>query len=171
MPVAIPWIGLALTAVGTGVAVAGQQQQAKAQEKAAEYNAAVAENNATAQRQAAEFEASKLKKRQMILLGKQRAAFAKSGIEGGYGDVLYDSALEGELDRMAIIYSGQVGANNQYASAVLSRAEGRNARTSAMYNSAGTILTGAGRMAGQYNTMNNPQFGSYGGNETRYSED
>lgn len=161
MAVALPWIALAVTAVGTGVSVAGQQEAAAAQEKAAEYNAAVAENNAIAQKQAAQFESEKLRKRQMLLLGKQRANLAKSGISSGFGDVLYDSALEGELDRLAVLYTGSVAANNQRASAELSRAEGRNARTAGFYRSAGTILTGAGQMAGQYGRINNPRFGSY----------
>lgn len=167
MPVAIPWIGLALTAVGTGVAVAGQQEQAAAQEKAAEYNAAVAENNATAQKQAAQYEADKLRKRQLILMGKQKAAFAKSGVESGFGDVFYDSALEGELDRLAVLYSGNVAAANQRAGAELYRAEGRNAKTSGMYRSAGTLLTGAGQMAGQYQRINNPSFDTGG----RYADE
>jgi hypothetical protein len=154
--------GLAVSAIGAGVAAVGQIEQGKAADKAGKYNAQVAENNALAAQQQAEFDAGRLRKRQLILLGKQRANFAKSGVElsGSATDVMYDCALEGELDRLAVFYTGNVTAGNQRARAGLERMEGSNAKATGYLNAGGTILTGAGRTASGYNRIQNPSFGA-----------
>lgn len=156
--------GLAVSAIGAGVAAYGQVEAGKAADKAAQYNAKVAENNALAAQQQAQFEADQQRKRHLRLLGRQKAAFAKSGVYGGsMEDVIYDSELGGALDELAILYGGNVAAGNQRARALLDRMEGSNARTSGYLSAAGTILTGAGNAAGGYSrrgrTDTRPYFG------------
>lgn len=153
---AIAWIGLAISAVGAGVAVHGQIRQAEAAEDAADYNAAVAEQSAKAEQDKAQYEAQRIRKRNLLMLGKQKAAFAKSGvnISGSALDVIYDSELEGELDVLATLYSGSFGANYQRARGRLAKMEGRNAATVARYGAASTFLTGTGRLASNYPEFN-----------------
>lgn len=159
MAVALPWISLALTAVGTGVAVAGSLEQAEVAEKAGKFNEAVANNQAKAEQDRAQFEAARLRKRNLVLLGKQRAGFAKSGVNlgGSALDVIYDSELEGQLDVLNSLYSGAVGANYQRTRGQLARMEGQNAATAARYGAASTFLTGVGRGVSQYQ-RNSPYF-------------
>ena len=156
-------IGLALTAIGTGVAAYSAKAQGDAADDAAKYNAKVAENDAITARQQADFERNRLRKQHLRVLGRQRAAFAKSGTDltGSAVDVMYDSALEGEMDELLVLYGGSLAAGNRQAAAQLARAEGRNARTSGYLNAAGTILSGTGRAASCYNRSRNtrPYFG------------
>lgn len=158
MAVALPWIALAVTAAGTGVAVAGQLEQADAAEKTGEYNKKVAENQALAESDKAAYEAARIRKRNLVLMGKQRAAFAKSGvnISGSALDVIYDSALEGQLDSMAAGYAGATAAGYYQSRGQLAGMEGRNAATASRYRAAGTLLTGAGSAYQQY--QNDPYF-------------
>lgn len=163
MAVAIPWIGLALSAVGTGVAIKGGIDQAKASEEAGEFNAKVAENNAKAEQDRAQFEAQQIRKRNLVMLGKQKSAFAKSGVNlsGSALDVMFDSESQGELDVLAAVYGGNLGANYQRSRGQLARTAGQNAATAARYGAASTALTGLGQGASQYSRMsrrNNPTF-------------
>lgn len=160
--VAIPWISLALTAAGTGVAVAGKLEAASAAREAGRFNAKVAENNAKAEQDKAQFEAQQIRKRNLVMLGKQKAAFAKSGVNlsGSALDVMFDSESQGELDVLAAVYGGNLGANYQRSRGVLAGLEGRNAATAAMYGAASTALTGIGQGAGQFSrtSKRNPTF-------------
>ena len=69
MPVAIPAIALALTAVGTGVAIAGARQQASDAKGAANYNAKVEENNAIVAQQQADAEALQIRRTNRLRAG------------------------------------------------------------------------------------------------------
>jgi len=165
MAQALPFIALAATAVGTGVAVYGQMEQAKAAEKAAKFNEKVAENNATAARNAAMAEAERVQRRNRAIIGKARSSFAKSGVllSGSAEDIIYDSLIQGELDRMTALYTGSQQSSYYHTQGMLARMEGQNASSAAKFSAAGTILSGASSMAGRgysYYTNNNgyPQF-------------
>lgn len=158
MAVAIPWITLALTAAGTGVAVKGSLDAAAASEKAGKYNEALSNNQAIAESDKASFEAARIRKRNLVLLGKQRANYAKSGVNlsGSALDVIYGSSLEGELDALTTQYSGETAAGYYRSRGVLARMQGSNAAAANRASAYGTILTGAGRLGRQYS--NNPSF-------------
>jgi len=158
---AIALAAVAVSAVGTGVAVAGQMEQADAAEKAGKYNEKVARNNALAAQHQAQYEADRISKRNRVILGRQKAAIAKSGIldSGSTFDVFMDSAVEGELDRMAALYSGTVRSNYATSQATLSRMEGDAAQRAGYYRAGGTLLTGAANVASTYNSYSRQQSG------------
>ena len=128
--------------VGTYAAVAS----AEAASDAADFNAKVAENQALAEQQKAAFEAKQIRRKNLLRSGSQRALYAKSGItiESGQ-DVMYDSAIQGELDALAALYGGNTAATYYGSKAKLSRLEGANARTSGYLSAGGTLLGGAAR--------------------------
>lgn len=158
---ALGLISVGLTAVGTAVSMYGSIQQAKAQEDAAKFNAAVARNNAIAARNQVDFENQRIRDRQARLRGTQIATGLKQGrtYSGSLLDVIYDSELEAELDILANVYRGQVAAGNQLAQAELSRFEARSARSSGRLRAASTLLTGAG-MAASTISSNLPTYAS-----------
>ncbi len=134
-----------------GVSAYGMYQQGKTQEAIGNYNAKVDQNNAIAARQQAEFDAQRIRDRNVRLRGAQTAAASKSGlsISGSVQDVMFDSGTQGELDALTSIYKGSISSNAQVAAARLSTFEG-NAAANASYVSAGGTLLGGVANAGQY---------------------
>ena len=149
-------VAITASLAAAGVSANAAIQQGKAQEKAAKFNAAVERNNALAAQDQAQFEAAKLRRRNAFLRGAQSAAIGKSGVDlsGSAVDVMNDSAVQGELDALAALYTGKVRANSAQSSAQLFDAQGENARTSSYYSAAGSILGGVsgatGSAAGAY---------------------
>lgn len=162
----IPLAAAALvTAVaGTAFSVVGAIQQGNAAKKQGEYNAQVANNNAIlAERQAADAEArGRTEERQKRLdssrlEGEQRATMSANNVVLGSGsaaDVLEFTAGQNELEALNIRSAAErqaVGfrseANNYRASAGLSLAEGRNAKTASFYKAGGSLLSGASQAA------------------------
>lgn len=151
---------VAASVAGAGVAAYSAHEQGKAQEGAAKFNAAVQRNNAMAAQQQAQYEADRIRKRNTYLRGAQNAAIAKSGIDisGSASDVIYDSAMQGEMDALAALYTGKVRSNADESGAMLSRLSGENARTSSYYSMAGSILGGvSGAANAGYRYANNPK--------------
>lgn len=155
MAVAIPVIAIALTAAGTAYTVYSQVQAASQAEDLADYNKKVSEENAKAAYQTAQYEADRISKRNRIIAGEQQAAYSKAGvtISGSALDVMYSSEIEGELDRMAALYSGVTLARQQETRGVLAQQEALNEATAYRNKSVGSMLSGAGQMASQYGTM------------------
>jgi hypothetical protein len=175
--IAIAAVSTAASLAATGVAVHGQIQQGKAQKQIADYNAKVARNNAIAARQQAQFEADRIRDKARRLAGSQRAAFSKSGIElsGSVNDVMFDSAIELELDALSAIYKGEVAGNNQTAQAEIFKMRGDAAKTGSQLAAAGTAIGGIGdagsQAVGTINAVNlneartnNPTLNPFGSN-------
>lgn len=156
---------LALTAAGTGVAVSSSLEQAAAAEKAGKFNEQVAQNNAIAAQQQAQFEARQVRKHNLVLLGKQRAAVGKSGtlLSGSAAAVIDSSVTEAELDRLATLYTGRAQSSYYRTQGQLAGMEANQRATAARYQAAGSLLTGLGNMAG---TASNTNFGSTRNNPT-----
>lgn len=136
-------IGIAASAVGS---IAGGISA----NNVANYNAKVAENNATAERQRAAYEADMTRDRVRQTIGAQRAAAAGSGLVGSQGTpvtVLGDTAKQGELDVLARLYSGNASATAYQNDAARMRAEGRAQRTAGFMNAGTSLLSGFGKMA------------------------
>lgn len=140
-------VALAMMAVGTAVNAYGQYQAGKAQQRAAEYNAQIQERNAEIAKQQAEYEARRQAKRTRQVLASQRVAYNASGFVGSAGtalDTLRQTMQEGEMDRMAIMYGGDVEAVNQRSQAALSRMKGKAAAQAGRIGAFGTLLGGGG---------------------------
>ena len=144
-------IGTALSVIGTLAGVAGSISAGKAAENTANYNAKVAENNATAERQRAAYEASITRDRVKQVMGAQRAAAASSGLDVQSGTpvaVLGDTAKSGELDVLARLYGGESQATALQNDATMFRAQGKAQKKASMINAGTSLLTGFGKIAG-----------------------
>lgn len=165
-PAVLAGIAIASTVAATAVGVVGTMEQASAQKKAANYNAAVEENNAkvaewNSRKATAEAsnQASDIRRQGARVLGSQRAAGAASGIDpsGTAADVSFDSLINTETDALLTKYRGKVDswnsgvqANNNRASAQLYRSQGKSAQTAGLLSAVGTGIGGLGQAAGQY---------------------
>jgi len=156
--------------VGTGVSALGAIQQGQAQSQAAKYQAGVDRNNTIlAQRAAkdaiergAEAEATQRRKN-TVLLARQRAAVASSGIELGTGsplDILGDTAQFGELDAQTIRSNAEreamgdrAKASNFQASAGLNDMKASSASTAGFIGGASSLLSGGQTVAANWYKM------------------
>lgn len=158
-------IGIASTLVGA----AGQMQQAKSQAAASEYNAKVADMNATlSERRAKDALERGQKEEQRKLMevsqlqGRQQAAAAANGVDTSWGsplDTMVDTATMGHLDALTIrqnsareAYDYRVQGVNAKSDATLKRMEAKSAITGGYLAAAGTVLTGAGNAYKSYAT-------------------
>ena len=135
---------LASAVVSSAGTVAGGQ----AEKNMADYNARVAEQGAQAATDRAAYDETAHRAEIRRILSKQRAAYGRSGVDvsGSPLLVLEDTAMEGELDAMAIRYGGEVEAARKKSEASLLRQQGRNIRTASYFQAGSTLLTGAGRV-------------------------
>jgi hypothetical protein len=121
------------TAVGTGVAVYGQRQAAKAAEVTAAYNAQEQKRQAERQTQVAAENARRAEQEKQRYLAAQRAALAKSGLamEGTPLAVLGETAQSMELEILDLGSEAAARRRALMAGASLSLYEG-SARASAL---------------------------------------
>lgn len=151
-----------LTIGSTLMGAAGQIQQGQAANAAAQYNAQVAEMNATLSDRRAKDAIERgaqeeQRKRHEVakIKGQQIAGMAANGVDLTFGsplDTIVDTAILGELDALTIRqntyreeYDHRVDGMNQRAGATLQRAQGKAAQTAGYLGAAGTVLTGAGK--------------------------
>jgi len=101
---------VALAAFSTGFGIVSDISQAQQQSQLADYNAQVAEAQATAQRQSAAYEASQYRDRARRLIATQRAEAAASGfgLEGSPFEVMNETAAQAAYDELLIKHQGSV---------------------------------------------------------------
>ena len=133
---------------GTAVSTLGAIQQGKSAQNLANYNAQIAQNEAIAARQKAEFDAKAQERQARLFAGSQRASMAATGGElldmGDIGDM---SAEEAELENLAIRYGGEMGYRAGQQGADLARFQGKVAKQTAQGKAASSLLTGASSVA------------------------
>lgn len=137
--------GLGVAASAFGAIAGGIQSQ-----RVSEYNAKVAENNASAEQQRAAFDANIQRDRVRQVVGSQRAAGAANGLDITSGTpvaVLGDTAKAGELDVLARLYAGDSAAVAYRNDAARFRAEGKAQRTAGFINAGTSLISGFGQMA------------------------
>lgn len=150
---AIPYV---LAAVSTAVTVVAAVQQGKAAQRAADFNAKVAQDNAMLARQQAQSKARQQDRVNRLRLGAIRAAHGASGGAAGEGsvlDVLGDTAMQGELEKQNILYAGRVQAAGYRNEASLSTAEGKSARAASTLKAGSALLSGASQGYDIYQRM------------------
>ena len=69
-------------------------------------------------------------------------------MSGSAMDVMRESAVEGERDRLTILYNARVKADTMRDQAEIARYRGEAAQAAAQYKAAGTVLSGAGQIFG-----------------------
>ena len=130
------------TATNTAVNVQAQRNASKMAQRQHEYNAAVAENNAIAAKNEAQYEADMHDRKMKKLLMSQDATYTGVTKEGTPLDLKLDTVTEGEMDRLAILYGGDKRATG-YTSEAGAHTRAAAAEGSArQYAVAGTILGG-----------------------------
>jgi hypothetical protein len=131
------------TAAGTYVAYEGAQQQAAAAREKGDYDKAVSDINANTVSQQAGADAALHREKVRRAAGAQEAAIAKTGGSlDQAGDIMYDLAVQGELDALTTEYKGQVTANRYRQGGELSLLEGNNAAAAASTRGTGSLISG-----------------------------
>lgn len=163
-------LSIASTVISTGIGVMGQIQEGKAAKAQANYQSAVARNNAIiAQRQAddarARGEIAERSQRQQTaqLIARQRAAGAAQGVvvgEGSLLDITSDTAALGELDALTVRSNAEREAlgfeaqgMNFLAESDIQKTIGKNQSRASKFAAAGTLLSGASSVAGKWSTL------------------
>jgi hypothetical protein len=147
-PATLTIMATAASAAGTVVSTVGAVQQGKSAQNLANYNAQIAQNDAIAARQKAEFDATAQERQAKLFAGTQRASMAGTGGELlDMGDVIDMSAEEAELENLAIRYGGEMGYRAGQQKATLARFEGSVAKQKATGQAASSLLTGASSTA------------------------
>jgi hypothetical protein len=138
--------GLAASAVGTGVQMYGQRQQAKTAERVAERNAKIQEGDALQTEMDARENARRLREDSKSKLKTQRSRYAKAGVinEGSPLEVMAETAGLLELDALEIGNQAKAKATRLRAGAEVSRQDGYDQANALRIASGATLLSGAG---------------------------
>ncbi|MDD2657193.1 MAG: hypothetical protein PHD04_00845 [Candidatus Pacebacteria bacterium] len=123
----------------------GMYRQGQAAEDASEYNARISENDALAAKEKAEYDAETSAREFKRLMGRQKALYAKAGVDITEGSPLLMMAYqaeEAERDRQAILFGGKTASQSALDKARLFRLEGSNAATAGNISAGSTFLTG-----------------------------
>lgn len=139
--------GSTIAAVGTAISVVSAIGGAMSQRDAAKYNAQVAENNAIASRQQAAANAEAQQRDARMRIGQMEANYAASGVslEGSPLEILEQSARNSEMDRLNILYGGELRAGNYGAEAQLNKSRASSAMTSGFIRAGSELMSGAAR--------------------------
>jgi hypothetical protein len=131
--------------LGGAIEAMGAVQELESQAQASDYNAAVAEQNKVISKQQAQEDARRLEIEGRKVQGTISANLGASGInrEGSAMDVLEESAANAELDRLSVIYAGDVKSQSYGAQAELDRFSARSARSQKFYGAAAPLIRGA----------------------------
>lgn len=121
---------------------AGQNAKAKG-----EHDAAVAERDAGVARDQANALALRQQREATKIMGGMRAAYGAAGVtvEGSPLDVIEESAGQAELDRLTILYNGELKATGLQDNAALSRAGGNAAADAGYVGAVGTMFNAYGQ--------------------------
>jgi hypothetical protein len=121
----------------------GAQQQAAAARAAGEYNRQVGEINAQTATQQAAADAARQRDKVRRISGAQEAAISRAGGSLDYaGDVLFDTAVQGELDALNMEYKGAVAANRYRQGGTLAAMEAESSAAAAETRGTGSLISG-----------------------------
>ena len=147
----IALIGTIAAGAGTAVSTVGAIQQGKSAQKLANYNAQIAQNDAIAARQKAEFDARAQDRQARLFAGSQRASMAATGSELlDMGDIRDMSAEEAELENLTIRYGGEMGYRAKMQERELAGYKRDVAGRDSYGKAAKSLLTGASSTASSY---------------------
>lgn len=140
----------AVAIAGSAMTAYGQIQQGRAAEKAAEYNAEVANLQAKDAVNRGNIEAEKQRLKAQQVAGAQRAAMGASGAQvdsGSFADILVDTATTGEKDAQTIRTNAMRQAWGLETQADIDLYQGKQAKSAAYMAAGGTLLTSAATAA------------------------
>lgn len=137
----------AVTLVGAALSAVAAISAGQAQADAAEFNAEMAQQQATRERQIAERDATDYRRQNSRLLATSRARRAGSGVTSQGSPLLVDEATAAEIELGAqdILAGGSARAFGYEQEAALSRSQAGATRRGSFLKAGGTLLTGASR--------------------------
>lgn len=164
----MPWVVAIAAVASAAIGAYSAVSQGQAAEEAGKRTADAENANAKAAMDAAALEAGQVRRKNLLRLGAQRAAAAKSGvlIDDSAADVIYDTAIQGELEAQSVLYSGASAAAYNRSRASIARLEGKNARKAGNIGATATLIGGASNVASSWpsgSSQNQPSFSSGGG--------
>ena len=138
----------AVLIAGTAVSAAGTIYGGISSKKAADANAAQAEQQAALRRQQALVDIETADRNQRRVMGKTLAAIGTSGVDArSFLDVINDDLQEGALEKIKIKYGGENDAKNLQTGAANTRRAGKAALIGSVFSAAGTAAQGYGRVS------------------------
>lgn len=143
-------VGAALSVMGTLGAARAQRQAGQAQAAGNEFNAQVAEGEAKAAGERAADEEFSHRDKVRQLLGRQRALYAKAGVDFTQGSplaVFAKTAEEGEEEALRIRKTGAADVQKWKNEATLQRYYGQTAIATSKAQSNATLIGGLGAAA------------------------
>lgn len=144
---------LLATAIGAGVLGAvGSIQKGNAAGKAADFDAALGEQNANLAEQQGAQDAQAIRIQSRKNIGGIHASIGASGLTADSGsamDVLQESAANGEMDALRAKHAGDLKAWSYRTGAEQSREAGDSARTTGYLGAASSILGAGASVASQ----------------------
>lgn len=139
---------VAFAAIGVGLQLFGQIKAASGQSRALKSEAAAADRNARAARLKAQADAEMQMIQARSIIASQKAGFAAAGVEGGSVDAsLADSAINAEMDRLSILYGGNLRSNEFSAEAASKRRAASDVKKASLFNMLGTGFQAAGQFS------------------------
>jgi hypothetical protein len=148
-----PVLSIAATLVGAGISAIGAEQQAKANAAAANYNAQVAKNASIFAQQQGVVEAEKQQREAAMVIGKDRAAAAASGIDVNSGsplDIQADNYVTGKLNEATALNNASRNAWGYATQSNLYGMEAQSDLTAGNYNAAGALIGGASELSNRW---------------------
>lgn len=139
---------------GAGVSAYGQYQAGKAQEAQANYNAAVAKNNAKAKAASIDARADQLARQQRELRGRQVAQISATGGMAAGTDLLAlaDQAAQMSLDQIELRRQKDIALQGGDVEAAMQEFAGKTARYTTRLGAGASLLSGIGQ-AGQIQAL------------------
>jgi hypothetical protein len=136
---------------GSLLSAYGSIEEGKAAMEAATYNANTMRIQAGQVREKSTRDASLVRERGIEAISDMRASYAASGVamQGSVLDVLADSAGEVKRDELTVRYQGELQARSLEADSNRVLLEGRQAQRAGNINAIGSLLQGAGSIAGK----------------------
>jgi hypothetical protein len=82
-------------------------------------------------------------------------------IDDSAADVIYDTAIQGELEAQSVLYGGAQAAAYNRSRGNIARLEGKNAKSASRIQAGATVIGGLGNAASTYSRSSaQPAFGS-----------
>jgi len=153
-----------IAATGAIVQAKAADSAAKAQANSSRYAAEVADNNAKIAQDQAKWDADGKDRDLRRILASNNAKTGGSGItgQGSPLEVQMDNVQEMEMDKLAVLYGGDVRSSNYEAEAAQNRQDAKNAKTAGKFAVGTSLLSGAGKIAGTVATHDAGYFSSAG---------
>jgi len=137
---------MAVAAVaGAAVSAYGAIRQGQQAKEASEYNAKQSELAAAQAKEKAAYDAETSSMQFQELMGKQKALYAKAGVDLSSGSPLLTmsfQAEQAERDKQAILYSGKTASDSAITRASLFRNSGSDSQTAGYISGGSTFLSG-----------------------------